>query len=217
MTTLGDRLRLERRRFKLNQTDFASIGGVGKNMQYKYEQNKGVPDATYLINLSNYGVNINWVLFGSLSPEEEIKALTSPMAPGLNNKDFIGIPLYVIRKEGNRHEEPELIYFPINWFIKNNLPLTGVVVVVDQGDAMSPQIKDNDWVLADTQRKDIGNGCAMVFRLGNCVLVNNLQPKGNALLVSGLNHSFQSYTLDVSDTKIDFEIIGRVIASLNKW
>ncbi|WP_211299249.1 XRE family transcriptional regulator, partial [Methylovulum psychrotolerans] len=212
---LGDRIRSERKRFRLNQTDFASIGGVGKNMQYKYEQNKGVPDATYLINLSNHGVDINWVLFGSLN-HEEIKSITSPMALSLNNKDFIGIPLYA-REEGNRCEENELVYFPISWFIKNNLPLKEVVVVINQGDAMSPQIKDNDWVLADTQRKTIGNGCAIVFRLGECVLVNNLQSQGNALLVSGLNRTFPPYTLDVSDNNVDFEIIGRVIASLNKW
>lgn len=214
MNTLGDRLRSERRRFKLNQTDFASIGGVGKNMQYKYEQNKGVPDATYLINLSKYGVNVNWVLFGNVNDEEKINALASPTALSLNNKDFIGVPLYV---NGNRDKENELVYFPISWFIKNNLPLRDVVIVINEGDAMSPQIRDNDWVLADTQRKTIGNGCAIVFRLGECVMVNNLQSQGNALLVSGLNHKFPTYTLDVSDTNIDFEIIGRVIASLNKW
>ncbi len=217
MTTFGDRLRSERKRFKLNQTDFASIGGVGKNMQYKYEQNKGVPDATYLINLSNFGVNINWVLFGSLTPEGGINALSSPMTPDVNNKDFIGMPLYAIRGEGNHHEKTEWVYFPRSWFINNKLPLTDVVVVVNQGDGMSPQIKDNDWVLADTQRKNVGNGGVIVFRLGQCVLVNNLQPQGNALLVSGFNHTFQPYTLDVSSTKIDFEIIGRVITSLNKW
>ena len=122
MPTLGDRLRSERMRFKLNQTDFASIGGVGKNMQYKYEQNKGVPDATYLINLSNFGVNINWVLLGSLNPEEENNALTSLMALGIDNKELIGIPLYVIKEEGNRNERPELVYFPKSWFIKNQLP-----------------------------------------------------------------------------------------------
>lgn len=217
MTTLGDRLRSERMRFKLNQTDFASIGGVGKNMQYKYEQNKGVPDATYLIKLSNFGVNINWVLLGSLNPEEEKNALTPLMTLGIDNKELIGIPLYVIKEEGNRNERPELVYFPRSWFIKNQLPSMDVVVVVNQGDAMSPHIKDNDWVLADTQRKNVGNGGAIVFRLGHCVLVNNLQPQGNVLLVSGFNRIFQPYTLDVSSTEIDFEIVGRVITSLNKW
>lgn len=215
MTTLGDRLRSERRRFKLNQTDFASIGGVGKNMQYKYEQNKVVPDATYLIKLSDFGVNINWVLFGRLASEVGINALSSAIIPNIN--DFIGIPLYVIRGEGHHHEKTELKYFPKSWFIENNLPLTDVVVVVNQGDAMSTQINDNDWVLADTRRKSVGNGGAIVFRLGNCVLVNNLQLQGNVLLVSGFNSAFQPYTLDVSSTDIDFEIVGRVITSLNKW
>ncbi|PPD50755.1 MAG: hypothetical protein CTY16_01160 [Methylobacter sp.] len=186
-------------------------------MQYKYEQNKGVPDATYLIKLSNFGVNINWVLFGSLTSEVEVNTFSSTIIPSINNKDFIGIPLYTIRGEGYHNNQTELVHFPRSWFITNNLPLMDVVVVVNQGDAMSPQVKDNDWVLVDTKRKNVGNGGAIVFRLGNCVLVNNLQPQGNALLVSGFNRTFQSYTLDVSSTEIDFEIVGRVITSLNKW
>lgn len=214
MTTLGERLRSERKRFNLNQTDFASIGGIGKNMQYKYEKNDVVPDATYLIKLYHFGVNINWVLFGSLTSRAETTELSLP-AKNINN-DIIGIPLYVIRGEGY-YDKNELVYFSKSWFIENNLPLTDVVVVINQGDAMSPEINDNDWVLADTRRKNVGNGGALVFRIGNCVLVNNLQLQGNVILVSGFNQAFQSYTLDISSATVDFEIVGRVITSLNKW
>ena len=213
MTTLGERLKLERRRFKLNQANFAAIGGVGKNMQFKYEKNRGVPDATYLINLSNYGVDVNWVLFGSLKPNTD-QSVLGISSTDLSN-DLIAVSLYVVDKN-KEYTENKCFYFSKSLFIENNYPIFDIVIVVNRGDEMSPEINDEDWVLVDTQNKNT-DGSAIAFRIGDCVSVNNVLLQDNYLVVSGVNRKFRPYLIDVSDKEIDLEILGNVIALLKKW
>jgi|GEM_PF-2121602 len=213
MTTLGDRLKSERRRFKLNQANFAAIGGVGKNMQFKYEKNRGVPDATYLINLYNFGVDINWVLFGSLKPSSEEGFLVITSADF--NNDLIAVSLYVTDKQ-KEYPENKCFYFSKSLFIENNYPISDIVIVVNRGDEMSPDINDEDWVLVDTQNKS-ADGNAIAFRIGNRISVNNLLLQDNFLVVSGFNRKFRPYLIDLSDKEIDLEILGNVIALLKKW
>lgn len=76
--SVGERLREERTRIGLNQDDFAKIGGVNRNTQGSYEKNDRSPDATYLANMAEAGVDVLYVITGkratpssdSLSPDE---------------------------------------------------------------------------------------------------------------------------------------------------
>lgn len=63
-TTLGSRLREERKRLGLLQPAFAEIGGVKRVTQHLYEQNERVPDANYLLRMHEHGVDILYVLLG---------------------------------------------------------------------------------------------------------------------------------------------------------
>lgn len=64
MDTIGDRLKSERERLGLNQTEFGDAGGVQKNAQLKYEKNERCPDLTYLEGLAAIGVDALYVLTG---------------------------------------------------------------------------------------------------------------------------------------------------------
>lgn len=66
--TFGDRLREERKRAGMNQTDLALIGGVVKATQINYERNERWPDAAYLTKLHAAGVDIYFVLTGERTP-----------------------------------------------------------------------------------------------------------------------------------------------------
>ena len=68
MSTFGQRLKEERKRIGLNQTDFAAAGGVLKGAQVNYEQDDRLPSAEYLRDLRKIGVDILYVLTGELSP-----------------------------------------------------------------------------------------------------------------------------------------------------
>lgn len=64
MSSIGARLREERERLGVNQTAFASMGGVLKGAQVNYEAGKRSPDAAYLSALAECGVDVLYVLTG---------------------------------------------------------------------------------------------------------------------------------------------------------
>ena len=68
MTTIGERLREERTRLGLSQTDLASTGGVGKTTQINYEKCERSPDAAYLAAAAAVGVDVLYVLTGRRTP-----------------------------------------------------------------------------------------------------------------------------------------------------
>ncbi|WP_238351668.1 helix-turn-helix transcriptional regulator [Pseudomonas sp. SWRI99] len=62
--TLGERLREERDRLGINQNQLADIGGVKRNSQGNYENDRQRPDTAYLLAVSKIGVDVVYVLFG---------------------------------------------------------------------------------------------------------------------------------------------------------
>lgn len=65
MSTLGSRLREERKRLGLLQPVFAELGGVKRVTQHLYEQDERVPDANYLLQMHAHGVDVTYVLLGT--------------------------------------------------------------------------------------------------------------------------------------------------------
>lgn len=61
---LGRRLRQERVRLGLDQTDFGAMVAISKNSQSAYEGGKTSPTAEYLLKLAVHGVDIGYVLTG---------------------------------------------------------------------------------------------------------------------------------------------------------
>ncbi len=64
MYSIGERLREERLRLGLNQTDFAQHGGVTKVSQINYEKNERSPDAKYWEAIAKLGADVQYVLTG---------------------------------------------------------------------------------------------------------------------------------------------------------
>lgn len=65
---IGDRLKEERLRLGMNQTDFAAITGVTKNSQFNYEKGERSPDAAYLAAAADAGVDVLYVVTGLRTP-----------------------------------------------------------------------------------------------------------------------------------------------------
>lgn len=66
MSTFGVRIKEERKRIGMNQTDFAAAGGVQKRAQVSYEQDERTPNIEYLALLSKIGVDVVYLLTGDL-------------------------------------------------------------------------------------------------------------------------------------------------------
>ena len=65
---VGERLREERERLGLNQTDFGVSVGVSRGTQKAYELGSGSPDIRYLAALEEAGVEVQYVLTGTKAP-----------------------------------------------------------------------------------------------------------------------------------------------------
>lgn len=74
MCTLGERLKAERSRLSMSQTELAAIGGVGKTTQINYEKGVRSPDASYLAAVAEAGVDVLYVLTG----ERRAAAIDAP-------------------------------------------------------------------------------------------------------------------------------------------
>jgi len=61
---IGERLREERERLRLNQEQLGEIGGVRKQAQLLYEKGERSPDAQYLAAVATTGVDVLYVLTG---------------------------------------------------------------------------------------------------------------------------------------------------------
>jgi transcriptional regulator with XRE-family HTH domain len=64
MVSFCERLRSERTRLGLNQTDFAALAGVTKKTQMLYEAGDRVPDASYIAAITNAGADMYFIITG---------------------------------------------------------------------------------------------------------------------------------------------------------
>lgn len=64
MNSFGERLREERQRLGLNQTEFAGLAGVQKQAQLKYEKGERSPDANYLAAIAAAGADVQYIVTG---------------------------------------------------------------------------------------------------------------------------------------------------------
>lgn len=68
---MGERLRSERKRLGLSQTEMATIAGGSLRAQQTYEAGKRTPTAEYLAALVGAGVNVAFILTGNREDARE--------------------------------------------------------------------------------------------------------------------------------------------------
>jgi transcriptional regulator with XRE-family HTH domain len=61
---IGERLREERERLGMNQTQFAALGEVSKRAQITYEKGESTPDAAYLNAMAKVGADVQYIVTG---------------------------------------------------------------------------------------------------------------------------------------------------------
>jgi transcriptional regulator with XRE-family HTH domain len=65
--SIDDRLRAERERLGHSQDQWASVTGIHRNTQVKYEKGEGSPNVEYLAAIANIGADINFITTGEKS------------------------------------------------------------------------------------------------------------------------------------------------------
>jgi len=69
MGKIGDRIKEERKRVGLSQTEFGEAGGITLRTQRCYEKEESVPDANYLSAIAGMGADVVYILTGVRLPE----------------------------------------------------------------------------------------------------------------------------------------------------
>ena len=72
---IGDRLRSERTRLSLNQSEAAEALGVGRSAYVHYEFGRTIPDANALMKAQALGMDMWWVVTGVRHADEAIDHL----------------------------------------------------------------------------------------------------------------------------------------------
>jgi transcriptional regulator with XRE-family HTH domain len=76
MRSVGEILKEERHRLRMNQNDFAAVGGLNQRTLLRYEQNTASPDCEFLRKLAQFGVDVHYIITGvreisDIAPEEQ--------------------------------------------------------------------------------------------------------------------------------------------------
>ncbi|MEN4246318.1 helix-turn-helix domain-containing protein [Serratia marcescens] len=68
MSTIGFRIREERERMGLSQTEFAALADHSRSAQAGYERDEKVPGGNYLSALAKAGCDVLYILTGNRTP-----------------------------------------------------------------------------------------------------------------------------------------------------
>lgn len=165
MDSIGSRLREERDRLGLTQTEVGDIAGVTKNTQRLYETDQRSPKADYLAALDAAGVDVSYVLTGRRGLEAGVTAQRvadgAPVAaangpgPGLAEVKLYDVEGAAGAGRSLEGEQVEgQLYFPEAQLAALGISPGQVAGVKVRGDSMEGTLADGDWVLVDLANRD---------------------------------------------------------------
>ena len=157
MVSLGERLREERERLGMSQTQFGDLAQVTKKSQMLYEGDQRSPKADYLTAIASQGVDVQYVLTGNRSVPES-RPLGLPVTePGPDLSPVLMYDIEAAAGAGRSFEgEPvkTTLYFSSSELAEQGLDPAQVVGVKVRGDSMLGTLDDGDWVLVDRSNRD---------------------------------------------------------------
>jgi transcriptional regulator with XRE-family HTH domain len=92
LKAIGSRLREERKRLNLNQTEMGRAGGVAKDAQINYEAGIRKPDAGYLAGIDSAGFDVLYVITGrrDLARNGELTEEEAELLSAYRGMDLVG-------------------------------------------------------------------------------------------------------------------------------
>ena len=212
MVSLGERLREERERLGMSQTQFGDLAQVTKKTQMLYEGDQRSPKGDYLTAIASQGVDVQYVLTGNRSVPES-QPLGLPMTePG---PDLSPVKMYDIEAAagaGRSFEgEPvkSILHFPSSELAEHGLDPAHVVGIKVRGDSMDGTLADGDWVLVDRSNRDPKKeGVFLLLVSGERRIKRVQRLAGGALYLISDNEHYQPEMIKPQDMH-DVEILGR--------
>lgn len=213
MDSIGGRLREERERLGLTQTELGDKAGITKNTQRLYETDQRSPKADYLQAIHQAGVDTHYVLTGDRPGTVDTQPLGLPaIEPG---PEFSPVKMYDIEAAagaGRSFEgEPvkSILHFPSSELTEQGLDPAQVVGIKVRGDSMDGTLADGDWVLVDRSNRDPKQeGVFLLLVSGERRIKRVQRLAGGALYLISDNDHYQPEMIKPQDMH-DVEILGR--------
>lgn len=214
-TTCGERVKSLRASKGLSQQAFADQMNVSRSYLASVETGRQEPSFSLILSLiTTFSVEPNWLFgVGGATPETANSA-----------SDFIPIPKYTVSVSagnGSFVADPvEVSYYALSlqWIKRRQLDPKMLHIVQVRGDSMEPSLRNNDLILVDRAQDVPNDGKTYVVRIGDELVVKHIQRLGRDAisLVSG-NSVYPPREVTLPGNPDEFEIIGRVVASMHEW
>ena len=212
MVSLGERLREERERLGMSQTQFGDLAQVTKKTQMLYEGDQRSPKADYLTAIASQGVDVQYVLTGNRSVPESQPLGLPVTEPGPELSPVLMYDIEAAAGAGRSFEgEPEktTLYFSSSELAEQGLDPAQVVGVKVRGDSMLGTLDDGDWVLVDRSNRDPKQeGVFLLLVSGERRIKRVQRLAGGALYLISDNDHYQPEMIKPQDMH-DVEILGR--------
>lgn len=210
----ADRLREERDRLHLNQTEFSKMAGVSKNTQSAYESGSSPITLAYLDRIAAVGVDVEYVVLGRKPGSSLALAAGEAADDGL-----ISVPMHNLAVSAGGGAIAIEAFDVVGYWPFPAKDLREMATRPDQlhllpvkGDSMSPTLNDGDWIMVDGSRRDWVDGLH-VARFYEDLFVKRVQFEGRSIRLVSDNAGYRTIEIErTNEADVSaFEIIGRVI------
>ena len=212
---LGKRLRQLRLAIDLDQPEFGSYVGKGKNTIISWEKGRTSPTDTMLsLIATTFGCSERWLSIG------QGEMLVKPVSEILKNignikgdSAYITVNILTLAGNGNTHDEEN--YEPVDTiqFEKNSITKDGKLItdaVKAEGDSMYPTIVDGGIVgVVFDDKMPVDNGIFLIRFPDVGVAIKRLQIKTGGMLAIGDNAQVEPELIPI-DILQQGLILGRV-------
>jgi transcriptional regulator with XRE-family HTH domain len=233
MSVFSDRLREERKRLGLNQTEFATLAGVTVDSQGNYERGTRKPDSDYLIAMHAQGVDVGFLFSGvrtngdTQAPTDAAtprkRRLSGPAPVPADQEDAVLVPLFAAAGSmgpGNETHSSDVILgnVPVSrQWVALNLPHSrpeALTLVHAYGDSMGDTLHSGDFALVDTDCNAPDVDGVYVLEANDQLFIKRVTRRIDGRLeVTSDNPSVR--TVDVLDGSHQVRVCGRVVYGWN--
>jgi len=201
-------------------SELAAVLGMSPQTLGNRKKSQSLPYEEIVDKAFEKGIDLQYILTGKQNVYKPVKEKSTDY----QNPIYAEIPHFNISAAAGNgvivetEEQLQPLSFRRDWLVKRRLSPANLVIVDVHGDSMEPYLKDDDLVLVDRSQIGINSGKTYVLRMGDHLLVKNLQLLPHGLVqVASFNAGFPPYQVDLADESLDMTVIGRVVASMHEW
>lgn len=236
---VGKRLRIARESLGLTQKEFCDRIGMPLPTLRDQELCKRIPGGEAISAFMSAGISADWLLSGKGDMlQDSQESILAQYETGYKNKSlrlhesvaatysaahvdgYVAIPLYddISAAAGcgavvGTEQASTALMFREDWVhTELNARPADLCLISVRGNSMEPTLRASDTILIDLRTKVPDCEGIYVLRMGEVLLVKNLQLlPGSVLHVSSDNPAFKPFTIKLEDVGEEVAIIGRVV------